>query len=121
MKYSLPILILFLVVLPPAKLQADGGVIVLKQEQGAYVVTVFAEPVPLRAGPVDLSVLVQDKETLAPVLDADVSVKLLHVGKEGDPDWVPPCCRMESGQNAVTVAEPIRIAARQAIELMLEI
>jgi hypothetical protein len=40
------------------------------------VITVFAAPVPLRAGPIDLTVLIQTRDALAPVLDADVSIRL---------------------------------------------
>jgi len=59
-----------------ALLYADGGAILLHQQNGPYVVTVFASPVPLRVGNIDLSVLVQSSETLEPLLDRDVRVDL---------------------------------------------
>ena len=43
---------------------------------GPFVITVFTTPTSLRAGPVDISVLVQDREDGQPVLDSEVSVWL---------------------------------------------
>ncbi|HME09621.1 MAG TPA: hypothetical protein VKG25_21360 [Bryobacteraceae bacterium] len=54
----------------------DGGALQLQQNAGPYLVSVFAAPAPLRAGPVDLSVLVQDRVARTPVLDADVLIHL---------------------------------------------
>ena len=42
----------------------DGGAVVFSGEQRQLRVTVFAEPVPPRVGPLDLSLLVQDKTSL---------------------------------------------------------
>ena len=55
--------------------QADGGFVELHQEVGPFVVTVFSAPGPLRAGPVDISVLVQDRSN-RPVLDGEIFVRL---------------------------------------------
>jgi hypothetical protein len=60
--------------------QADGGFVELHQEVGPFVVTVFTAPVPLRAGPADISVLVQDRESGQPVLDGQVFVRLESPG-----------------------------------------
>jgi hypothetical protein len=57
-------------------LLADGGEVLSRQEAGPFAITVFAAPVPLRAGPIDLTVLVQTRDSLAPVLDAEVSIRL---------------------------------------------
>ena len=57
-------------------LLADGGAVLSRQESGPFVITVFAAPVPVRAGPLDLTVLVQTRDELKPVLDADVSIRL---------------------------------------------
>ena len=59
-----------------APLFADGGAVLSRQEAGPFLITVFAAPVPLRAGPIDLTVLVQARDSLQPVLDADVSIHL---------------------------------------------
>jgi hypothetical protein len=63
-----------------SRAQADGGFVELHQEIGAFVVTVFSAPGPLRAGPVDISVLVQDRASGQPVLDGEVFVRLKSPG-----------------------------------------
>jgi hypothetical protein len=60
--------------------QADGGFVELHQEVGPFVVTVFTATGPLRAGPVDISVLVQDRANGQPVLDGEVFVRLKSPG-----------------------------------------
>ena len=60
----------------------DGGVARLRQTQVGLVVTVFTAPDPLRAGPQDVSVLVQDPSG-APVLDAEVTLRFDPPGPEG--------------------------------------
>jgi hypothetical protein len=65
-----------LMVAAPANLLADGGMVLMHEQAPPYVITVFASPTPLRAGMIDLSVLVQSGETLDPVLDADVTFDL---------------------------------------------
>jgi hypothetical protein len=62
--------IAILLALIPALL-ADGGAIQSRQEAGPFVVTVFAAPA-------ELSVLVQNRETLEPDLEATVSIRLQH-------------------------------------------
>ncbi len=63
-----------------ALLWADGGTVQLQQQAGPYLVTVFSEPVPVRVGRVDLSVLCQRVADKGAVLDARV---LLHLRKPG--------------------------------------
>jgi hypothetical protein len=55
--------------------QADGGAVRLSRRQGDYRITVFTEPNPFRAGPVDISVLVQDASTGRPMPRATVTVR----------------------------------------------
>jgi hypothetical protein len=55
---------------------AHGGRVQLHQAAGPFVVTVFTTPTPLQAGPVDVSVLVQDRGDGQPVLDGEVDVWL---------------------------------------------
>jgi hypothetical protein len=57
---------------------ADGGAVQLRKEVGDLVITVFTSPTPLSVGPVDLSLLLQNRNGLDPVLDASVSVVLVH-------------------------------------------
>jgi hypothetical protein len=55
---------------------ADGGKLRVMQTEGDYQVTVFTSPNPLRAGPIDLSVLVQEVRTGRAVAEAAVVVRL---------------------------------------------
>jgi hypothetical protein len=55
---------------------ADGGVVRFNGPAGPFDVTVFTAPTPLRAGPLDISVLVRDRADRRPILDAQVSVQL---------------------------------------------
>jgi hypothetical protein len=59
-----------------ANLFADGGAVVLRRDSGPFLITVFASPGTPRVGMADFSVMLQDRESLAPVLDADVSLAL---------------------------------------------
>lgn len=56
-----------------ALLHADGGSVLLREQSGALLITVFGSP---QLGPTDLSVLVQNASDGAPVLDAQVAVSL---------------------------------------------
>src|SRR5262249_8102949 len=49
-----------------------------------YRITVFTEPTPFRAGPVDVSVLVQDARTGQPVKEARVTVRAALRGRPGE-------------------------------------
>jgi hypothetical protein len=68
----LPVLALFLLPSPAA---ADGGAIRLSERKGNYRITVFTTPTPLRAGPADVSVLVQDAATGEPATGLQVTIK----------------------------------------------
>ncbi len=71
----------------------DGGTILKRETLNGLNVTVFASPSPLRAGPVDVSVLVQDGDK--PVLDATVELEW-SAASDASAEWVPPCCAMDS-------------------------
>src|SRR5262249_38640230 len=60
----------------PSVLRADGGTLRLLERAGNYQVAVFTSPTPLRAGPVDVSVLVQDAATGECLPQAHVTVRL---------------------------------------------
>jgi hypothetical protein len=62
---------------------ADGGRVVLMERQGDYRISIFASPDPLRTGPIDISVLLQDAETGKPLTDAQVCVSLTPSGRGG--------------------------------------
>ena len=95
---------ILLLALTPALL-ADGGAIQSRQEAGPFVITVFTSPAPLRAGPVDMSVLVQNRDTLETVLDAAVSVHL----QRADSEITAPATRAQA-QNKLLYAANIDLA-----------
>ena len=61
-------------------LAADGGTVQLQKQVGPFLVTVFSEPVPVRVGRVDLSVMCQRLSDKSAVLDANV---LFHLRRPG--------------------------------------
>jgi hypothetical protein len=69
-------LFLIIATLAEARAFADGGTVQMRKETGALVITVFTSPAALATGPADISVLVQNRDGLQPVLDAGVSVRL---------------------------------------------
>lgn len=60
---------------PLASLHADGGAVRFSERRGNYRITVFTSPTPLRAGPVDVSVFVQDAATGELVPEAQITVR----------------------------------------------
>jgi hypothetical protein len=55
---------------------ADGGRLVLSELHDDYRISAFTSPEPLRAGMVDISVLLQNAEAAQPIADAQVFLKL---------------------------------------------
>jgi len=64
MRKTICLLLLSSLILHPSSLLlADGGTVRLSQQQGNYQIAVLTTPTPLRAGPIDISVLVQKAGT----------------------------------------------------------
>jgi hypothetical protein len=59
----------------------DGGTMRMSEKRGGYLITVFTAPAPFRAGPVDISVLVQDALTGEPVPQTRVTVRMTKSGQ----------------------------------------
>jgi hypothetical protein len=76
-------LILLVLARAPGAARGDGGAVRLSQRVGPYRVTVFTAPTPLRAGPVDVSVFVQDGAGGAALPDVTVRITLAPVGRDG--------------------------------------
>ncbi len=51
---------------------ADGGIVQMQQTSGPFLITVFTAPAPLRAGPAEISLMIQDSNNQQPVLNAEV-------------------------------------------------
>jgi len=78
--FVLPFLALYLL---PVVVMADGGTLRLSERNCNYQIAVFTAPAPLRAGPVDISVLIQNATTQEAVLDADVTIRAMQQGQPG--------------------------------------
>ena len=84
-----------------AGLFADGGAVVLRRESGSLLIAVFVSPGAPRVGTADFSVMLQDRESLAPVLDAAVSLAL---------DDAPPVpLTHDLAQNKLLYAAPVKL------------
>jgi hypothetical protein len=60
---------------PLAALHADGGIVRFSERRGDHRITVFTSPNPLRAGPVDVSIFVQEAATGEPIAGARITVQ----------------------------------------------
>jgi len=56
---------------------ADGGTLRLSQKRGDLRVSVFTSPTPVRAGVVDISVLVQEERSGQPLADEPVEIRAM--------------------------------------------
>jgi len=74
---------IILLCLFPRLVEADGGTVRLSERKGQYQITVFTAPTPLRAGPVDISVLVQNAITQEPVSEIQVTISAKPRGHRG--------------------------------------
>jgi hypothetical protein len=68
-----------LVVLSRGIACGDGGAPLFRTDTRDLTITMFESPAPVSAGPANLSVFVQERKGLNPVLDADVSLRLRAV------------------------------------------
>jgi hypothetical protein len=75
---------------------ADGGAIRLQTDTGSFHVTVFTQPPILAAGPVDITVLIQSRKDLVPIMDAAVTLDLIPLDQSGEKSWMPPCCSVSA-------------------------
>jgi hypothetical protein len=78
---------------------ADGGLLRCSQQMGDLRISVFTSPSPVRAGPIDVSVLVQDVQSGDVARKPDVQVKLVS----------------HDGQHHVAIAEATFAAAENKL------
>jgi hypothetical protein len=114
-----PKLLLTLVaILAPARLFADGGTVQLRKEAGALLITVFTSPSPLSAGPADVSLLLQKRNGLEPVLDANVSMQLRTDASDTEIHARPT---RQQAQNKLLYAVPVTLSESGKWRLALTI
>jgi hypothetical protein len=114
----LKLLLTFVAILAPARLFADGGTVQLRKEAGALLITVFTSPSPLSAGPVDFSLLLQTRNGLEPVLDADVSMRLRTDASDTEIQARPT---RQQAQNKLLYAAPVTLSESGKWRLALTI
>jgi len=66
-----------------SRASADMGRLVLTEQQDGVRISVFIRPDPLRAGPVDISVLLQHSETEQPIDDTGVNLQITSADVRG--------------------------------------
>lgn len=81
--------------------RADGGTVQFTALCQGLQVSVFTDPGLPSAGPLDLSVLVQDAATHAAILDAEVRATLTPETRKAlsASAWAPPLCAANSTSN----------------------
>jgi hypothetical protein len=91
------LILLTLVLAIEGSLRADNAIPIAARPCGDRILTLFAHPAPLRAGPVELSLMITDQASGRPVLDwkATAVVQPLALTRDA-PAWVPPCCQMSA-------------------------
>jgi hypothetical protein len=103
-----PLLVIssLLLFLPLSPLHADSGSVLFDQTSGPFRITVLTSPAKPAAGPAEISVLVQDSHSRAPILDADVTLAFTPPSSS-QPEttaWLPPCCSMKDAANLSAVS-----------------
>lgn len=81
MRAAYGLALMFVMFVPSVR--ADGGTVRLSVRENGYRITVFTSPTPLRVGPVDVSVLVQDADRGEPMRDVAVLVRLTPIDPTG--------------------------------------
>jgi hypothetical protein len=114
----LKLLLTFVAVLAPARLFADGGTVQLRKEAGALLITVFTSPSPLSAGTADISLLLQNRNGLKPVLDANVSMRLRPDASDTEIQARPT---RQQAQNKLLYAAPVTFSKSGKWRLALTI
>jgi hypothetical protein len=100
------LLLPFVMILAQSTAFADGGTVQLRKEAGALVITVFTSPAPLSAGPADISLLLQNRNGLEPVLDANVSLILRSAASRTE---IRTRATREQAQNKLLYAAPVTL------------
>jgi hypothetical protein len=83
MNFARCILALLVIALSTRNAHADGGIMRYREVQGPFAVTIFTSSDPQEGRPVDVSVMVQDRDSNDAILDA--TVKLVLTPPVGSP------------------------------------
>jgi hypothetical protein len=97
---------------------ADGGTVQWRNQAGSHLITVFTTPAPVSAGPGVISLLVQNRNGLEPVLDANVSLLLRSEASNAEIRVRPT---REQAQNKLLYTAPVTLAASGKWQLAVTI
>jgi len=92
---------------------ADGGAAQFTKSAGPFVITVFTSPSPLRAGPVDISLMIQNRDNQQAVLDSVAHVELRKDGAMS----ISAEATHEAAQNKLLYAAQMKIPESGVWEL----
>jgi hypothetical protein len=94
MKPLYPLAAFLMLAMGATAAHGDGGAMLLHQDAGAFTITLFAAPQPLRTGDADLSVMVQDRTSGEVLLDPAIDVTVAAESPRTSPQTV----RLAKGQ-----------------------
>jgi hypothetical protein len=98
---------------------ADGGALQLYERAGPYRVALFVSPSPLRAGPIDLGILVQDPTTGSPSPQTTVRFRLRRLAER---EWsMPYFADSTTATNKMLQAAHIELPESGAWELQIDV
>jgi hypothetical protein len=93
-------------VLAAALALADGGKVQFQTKAGAFNITLFSSPSPVRVGRTDFSVMVQNAASPDPILNADVRLHFVQRGANSIAEVSAPA-RHEKATNKLLYAAPV--------------
>lgn len=99
--------------------RADGGKVRVSEHRGRFHITVFTTPTPPRAGPVDISVLVQDAATGEPLTDTHVAIELSPAKSENR--RIAARATHEAATNALLLSAVVDLPTPGAWEVLVRI
>jgi hypothetical protein len=102
-------LFLGLTLASPGISRGDGGTLRVWKQDGRYDLAVFTEPSPLVTGPVDISVLLLDRDSGVPVDDARITLELAPADR-------PEAARRGSATRASATNKLFRSVVFESIE-----
>jgi hypothetical protein len=94
----------FAVIPDPSVALGDGGIVRFSERRDDRVITVFTSPTPLRAGPVDVSVLVQDAESGKALPDVPIVVHV-HPVNHGEATITVPASSKAAANKLMHAAD----------------
>jgi hypothetical protein len=105
--------------LVPLVARGDGGVVRAREASGPFLLTIFTGSDPLRAGPLDVSVLVQDRSSGETILDATADLTLQPLDSASPP--LLARASHEQATNKLLQAALVRIPAAGRWRLRAEV